>query len=91
MRENFWQDGGEEREKMQEERLRADLQWLAGQAQGRRFLKYLFGVSGIFEAMPVGNHDMYAYCEGRRSMGLMLYHAVYALGAEHIIKIQGEE
>lgn len=71
--------------------IQNDLLSLAKTPQGRRFLKYLLEAAGVFESMPVANQAMYAYCEGRRSMGLMLYHRLYALGPQYLIQIQGEQ
>lgn len=68
-----------------------DLQFLAESVQGRRFLKYLLDFAGIFDAMPVGSKDIYAYYEGRRSMGLMLYHGLYGINPRYLIDIQGEK
>lgn len=72
-------------------RLQSDLLTLAKMPQGRRFLKHLLDTAGVFEPMPVNSQALYAYCEGRRSMGLMLYRRLYALGPQYIIQIQGEQ
>lgn len=82
-------DGGYSAAERAERQLQNDLKSMADTVQGRRFLKYLLDCSGVFESMPVGNKDMYAYCEGRRSMGLMLYHRLQALDPQYLITIQG--
>lgn len=85
----FWQKKGEQKDAAGQ--FQADLQFIAQSEQGRRFLKDLLLASGVFAEIPVANPNMYAYYEGRRSLGLMLYHRLYALGADYLIQIQEQE
>lgn len=85
----FWQEKGTQ--KMPEGQFQADLLLIAQSEQGRRFLKDLLLAAGVFAEIPVANPNLYAYFEGRRSLGLMLYHRLYALGAKYLIQIQEQE
>lgn len=85
----FWQEKGTQ--KMPEGQFQADLLFIAQSEQGRRFLKDLLLAAGVFAEIPVANPNLYAYFEGRRSLGLMLYHRLYALGAKYLIQIQEQE
>lgn len=88
-RESGQQDAEFQDAERAERQLQNDLKSMADTVHGRRFLKYLLDCAGVFESMPVGSRDMYAYCEGRRSMGLMLYHRLQALDPQYLITIQG--
>lgn len=78
-------------EQLKQEQLQADLLHISQSVQGRRFLKELLWETGVFAEIPVGNANVYAYLEGKRSLGLMLYHRLYALGANYLIQIQEQE
>lgn len=73
------------------EQFQSDLLHLTQSAQGRRFLKQLLLITGVFEEIPIGNAAYYAYLEGKRSLGLMLYHRLYALGAGYLMQIQEQK
>lgn len=85
------QTGQARQEQLREEQFQADLLHITQSAQGRRFLKQLLYDTGIFAEIPIGNANVYAYLEGKRSLGLMLYHRLYALGANYLIQIQEQE
>lgn len=78
-------------EQLKQEQFQADLLHITQSIQGRRFLKQLLYETGVFAEIPVGNANVYAYLEGKRSLGLMLYHRLYALGANTLIQIQEQE
>ncbi len=85
----FWQE--RENNAPQAGQFQADLQFIIQSEQGRRFLKDLLLAAGVFQEIPVANPHLYAYLEGKRSLGLMLYHRLYALGAKYLIQIQEQE
>lgn len=78
-------------EQLKQEQFQADLLHITQSVQGRRFLKRLLYETGVFAEIPVANANVYAYLEGKRSLGLMLYHRLYALGANCLIQIQEQE
>lgn len=88
----FWQ---EQDTGSKDGQFQADLLFIAKSEQGRRFLKDLLLAAGVFAEIPVANPNLYAYYEGRRSLGLMLYHRLYALGskngANYLMQIQEQE
>ncbi|MDE5680780.1 MAG: hypothetical protein K2I05_00310 [Mailhella sp.] len=96
--EGFWQEKqtvsheeempSYEKKLSYDEEIQNDLSYLVQNAQGRRFLKHLFAETGVFETIPIQNKKSYAYFEGKRSIGLALYHRLYALDPEHILHIQ---
>lgn len=101
---NFWLAGAQNKgslqdeqaeqarqEQLKQEQFEADLLHITQSVQGRRFLKQLLYETGVFAEIPVGNANIYAYLEGKRSLGLMLYHRLYALGANTLIQIQEQE
>lgn len=71
--------------------MKSDLLAVLGTAQGRRLLRRVFRTCGVFDYMPVGDAALYAWHEGRRSVGLVLYHQVFALGANFINQLLGED
>lgn len=74
-----------------QEQFQADLLHITQSVQGRRFLRQLLLMTGVFEEIPIGNAAYYAYLEGRRSLGLMLYHRLYALGINYLAQIQEQK
>lgn len=78
-------------EQIRQEQFQADLLHITQSVQGRRFLKRFLHETGIFAEIPIANANVYAYLEGKRSLGLMLYHRLYALGANCLIQIQEQE
>lgn len=59
------------KEKLQAEQLKADLQWMLNQPQGRRLLRHwLLGVGGIHRSVFSTNALVMATSEGKRSMAL---------------------
>jgi len=48
-----------------------DVQWIAGQEQGKRLLLRILALSGIFDAPGVGVIDL-KYEEGKRKIGVEL-------------------
>ncbi len=74
-----------------QEQFQSDLLYIAQSVQGRRFLGQLLMMTGVFEEIPIGNAAYYAYLEGKRSLGLMLYHRLYALGINYLAQIQEQK
>lgn len=74
-----------------QEQFQSDLLHLTQSVQGRRFLRQLLVMTGVFEEIPIGNAAYYAYLEGRRSLGLMLYHRLYELGINYLVQIQEQK
>ncbi len=71
--------------------VQSDLLAVLGTPQGRRFIRRIFRACGVFEAMPVGDQNLYAWHEGRRSIGLVLYHRIFALGANFTNQLLTED
>lgn len=71
--------------------MKSDLLTVLGTAQGRRLVRRMFRACGVFDYMPVGDAALYAWHEGRRSVGLILYHQVFGLGANFINQLLGED
>ena len=71
--------------------MQSDLLSVLGTVQGRRLVRRMFRACGVFDYMPVGDAALYAWHEGRRSVGLVLYHQVFALGANFINQLLGED
>ena len=71
--------------------MKSDLLAVLSTAQGRRLVRRMFRACGVFDYMPVGDAALYAWHEGRRSVGLILYHQVFALGANFINQLLGED
>lgn len=57
---------------MREHKLADDFRGIMATEGGRRFVWFMLEEFGAFKAMPVENHAMMAYMEGRRNVGLML-------------------
>lgn len=100
MSKDFWQEpyikdqvakNIQENKQIEHNELQKDLQFLLESPQGKRFIKALFQSTYVFESMPIGNKEWYAWHEGRRSIGLMLYHRVLALGINYLMPLQGED
>lgn len=98
MADNFWQEPykkepteqkSKENKQIEHDELQKDLQFLLETPQGKRFFKALLQSTYVFESMPINNKEWYAWYEGRRSIGLMLYHRVLALGIHYLNQIQG--
>lgn len=53
------------------EELKADLQWLMGDARGRRLMWAWLGAAGIYRTSFTGDSKTF-FREGMRNMGLML-------------------
>ncbi len=69
----------------------SDLLAVLGTASGRRFVRRIFRACNVFEFMPVGDANLYAWHEGRRSIGLGLYQQVFGLGQNFINQLLNEE
>ncbi len=69
----------------------SDLLAILGTASGRRFIRRIFRACNVFEFMPVGEASLYAWHEGRRSIGLSLYQQIFALGQNFINQLLNEE
>lgn len=60
-----------EQDKLKGEQLKADLQWLLNQPQGRRLLRHwLLGLGGLHRTTFSTNALVMAMAEGKRSMAL---------------------
>ena len=71
--------------------MKSDLLALLNTPQGRRFLRRMLRACGVFDYIPVGDAALYAWHEGRRSVGLIIYHQVFELGANFINQLLGED
>ena len=69
----------------------SDLLHMLRSPQGRRFIRRIFRMCGVFNHMPVGDSAIYAWHEGRRSIGLSLYHQVFGLGQNFINQLLQED
>ncbi len=69
----------------------SDLLTVLGTAGGRRFVRRIFNACNVFEHMPVGDKSLYAWHEGRRSIGLCLYHQTLSLGPNFINQLLNED
>lgn len=71
--------------------MKSDLLSVLATPQGRRFLRRLFRSCGVFDYTPIGDSALYAWHEGRRSIGLIVYHSVFELGANFINQLIMED
>lgn len=71
--------------------MKSDLLSVLASPQGRRFLRRIFRACGVFDYTPIGDTALYAWHEGRRSIGLIVYHSVFELGANFINQLLIED
>lgn len=71
--------------------MKSDLLAVLSTPQGRRFLRRLFRSCGVFDYIPITDQSLYAWHEGRRSIGLIVYHSVFELGANFINQLLTED
>lgn len=100
MQENSLRDGNNTHDGMLEIKqdilsdpniTKSDLLTVLSSVQGRRFVRRIFRTCHVFDSIPVGEANLHAWHEGRRSVGLIVYHQVFGLGANFINQLLSED
>lgn len=73
------------------EEFKNDLRTVLASPQGRRFLRRLLLSCHLFEAIPISDKASFAWYEGQRDLGLVLYHQIASLGQNHMNQLFTEE
>lgn len=60
-----------ERDKLEAEEARADLRWVMNHVRGRRFMRRLIDISGVYRGSFTGNSETF-FREGERSVGIQV-------------------
>ena len=68
----------------------ADLKWLAGNVQGRRFIWRLLDRAGIYRSSFNHSGSLMAFAEGKRDMGLFLLAEVSEASPNGFLKLIAE-
>ena len=68
----------------------ADLKWLAGNVQGRRFIWRLLDRAGIYRSSFNHSGSLMAFSEGKRDMGLFLLAEVSEASPNGFLKLIAE-